>query len=183
MFTGIVKNIGKVEYIRGNKICIKSDLKNVELGDSVLVDGVCLTVAEKRKNRLIMDISLETLKTTALKNMKPGKKVNLETSLTLSDKIGGHFVYGHVMDVGKIISMKKVRNTELVTIKAGKKFIEKIFPKSSVAVNGVSLTVNEVGRDWFKLALIPETLNRTNLGNMNLSQDVNLEADMLVMKK
>jgi riboflavin synthase len=183
MFTGIVEKLGKVVYIRRDKICIEGDLGEVGLGESVMVDGVCLTVTEiLGSGRYVMDIGVETLSKTAFSRVRPGSYVNLERAMTLSSRLNGHIVYGHVMTVGKIASAKHSKNTVIITISADSDFIKKLLVKGSVAVNGVSLTVNEIGKNSFKVGVVPETVKRTNLGKLTSSSPVNLEADMLLLK-
>jgi len=180
MFTGIVEDLGTVEIIRPGKIKIRTKLGGIKNGDSVMVDGVCLTAAETGKDHVVMDIGVETLRKTALTRLRRGSKVNLETSLTLSSKAGGHIVYGHVMEAGKVVSNKLIKNTRMITIKASREFLRKLMEKGSVAVNGVSLTVNKVSSASFSVGVIPETMRRTNLKDLNVSDRVNLEADMLI---
>ena len=192
MFTGIVEDVGKVEYIRGNEISVLTKIKDITTGDSLLVDGVCLTVTKVypdsghrggvNNQRVMMDMGAETKKITTLKGLYPGYDVNLESSLTLSDKIGGHFVYGHIMATGRVISNKLFKNVRVISIKSGRDFLNKLIYKGSVAVNGVSLTVADLNKNFFKVAVVPETIKRTNLGRLRCSDIVNLEADMLVVK-
>lgn len=181
MFTGIVEDIGKIEYIRGNSISVYTAIKDIKQGDSLLVDGVCLTVTKVSVQRVTMDIGAETKKLTSFKGLYSGYRINLESSLTLSDKIGGHFVYGHIMALGRVISNKLSKNIRVISIKSDRDFLSKLILKGSVAVNGVSLTVLELNRIFFKVAVVPETIKRTNLGRLRCSNVVNLEADMLVV--
>lgn len=182
MFTGIVEDIGRVIYIRNDKICIKSVIRDIKPGNSLMVDGVCLTVTTvDNSDKFIMDIGQETLKTTGLKRLRTGSCVNLERAMSLSDRIDGHLVYGHVMALGRIVSNKIKKNTNLITIRTRRDFVNKLVLKGSVAVNGVSLTVNEIKGDIFKVGLVPETVKRTNLGKLNSSHPVNLEADMIIL--
>ena len=178
MFTGLVKDLGRVERIGGGGIYIKTSLEGIEEGDSVMVDGVCLTASEVKPGRLRMDVGTETLRITSLGRLRAGSMVNLEDSLTLSSKLGGHIVYGHVMEVGRIISRRQIKNTTILRIRAPRTFTEKLLTKGSVSVSGVSLTVNRVEKDFFEVGLIPETLERTNLKSVRV---VNLEADMLTI--
>jgi riboflavin synthase len=147
-----------------------------------MVDGVCLTASEVKHGRIFMDIGIETLKSTALKRLRSGSRVNLERAMTLSDRIGGHIVYGHVAAVGRVVSVKLKSNTRIITIRAQKSFLNKLVPKGSVSVNGVSMTVNEICKDFFRIGVIPETAKRTNLGRLGSSDTVNLEPDMLSAK-
>jgi riboflavin synthase len=182
MFTGLVEAVGRIIFVRRDKICIECKLDDIKLGDSVMVDGVCLTVTQILPKRLVMDIGAETLRKTALSRLRPGSKVNLERAMTLSSRLGGHLVYGHVMEVGKVISRKISGNTRLIRIGVSTDFAKKIISKGSIAINGVSLTVNEVGKNYFSVGIIPETVERTNLDKISSSSLVNLEADMLLVK-
>ncbi|MBN2407175.1 MAG: riboflavin synthase [Elusimicrobia bacterium] len=182
MFTGITEDVGNIVYIRGGRLCVKSALGDISAGDSVMVDGVCLTVSGiGGGGKYIMDLGAETRRVTAFRNLGAGSPVNLERAMTLAKKIDGHIVYGHVMSVGKVVSVKSRQNTRIMTIRTERAFIGKLILKGSVAVNGVSLTVNEIGRTDFKVGLIPETLRRTNLGRAGATGLVNLEADMLAL--
>ena len=181
MFTGIVEDMGKVLYIRKDKISVAAGFAGeVKSGDSIMVDGVCLTASAADNKSVMMDIGMETLRSTALKKLRPGSRVNLERAMRLSDRIDGHIVYGHVMEVGKIISRKIIKNTVEIKIRSKNNFVKKLLLKGSVAVNGVSLTVNSISGDVFSVGIIPETASRTNLGFLQASDEVNLEADMLV---
>jgi riboflavin synthase len=180
MFTGIVEDIGKVAYIRNNGMCIRTSLDQIQSGDSLMVDGVCLTVTSSAPGKaVLMGIGRETLDKTTFSRIKPGYLVNLERALRLDSRIGGHIVYGHVMDIGRVISQMKVSNTKIIKIKAQKEFLSMLLKKGSVAVNGVSLTVNSIERDIFTVGVIPETLKRTNMNRLRISSRVNLEADIL----
>jgi riboflavin synthase len=147
-----------------------------------MVDGVCLTVTEILNNKYVMDIGTETLRNTSFAKLRPGLQVNLERAISMIDRINGHLVYGHVMAVGRVASSKVSGNTRIITIKVKQDFIDKLLLKGSIAVNGVSLTVNEIGRNYFKIGVVPETIKRTNFAQLTLSSFVNLEADMLVMR-
>ncbi len=180
MFTGIVKDLGKVKSIGQGRITVFTSLEGIEPGDSVMVNGVCLTAVEFSRGRVSMDIGRSTLKDTALGYLQPGNRVNVEDSLTLSDKLGGHIVYGHAHCVGRVLSVVKKVNTRIIKIKAESSFTGKLMEKGSVAVDGVSLTVNELGSGYFTVGVIPETARRTNLGSLKSSDRVNLEPDMLL---
>ncbi len=180
MFTGITEETSQIITLKPGKITLKTGLTGISEGDSLMVDGVCLTVSEISEDKLTMDVGGETLSSTALKNKRAGKKVNIERSLSLSGRIHGHLVYGHVMNVGKIVSKRQSGNTVYITIESGREFTDKIIEKGSVAVNGVSLTVNEIKGGRFSVAVIPQTLKRTNIGDLKSSDPVNLEADMII---
>ncbi len=180
MFTGITEETAQVIVSKPGTIALKTTLTDVSEGDSLMVDGVCLTVSDIFEGKLTMDVGGETLRSTALKNKRAGKKVNIERSLSLSSRIHGHIVYGHVMKVGKVTAKRKIGNTNYITIESGRDFTDKLMEKGSVAVNGVSLTVNEISGGRFSVAVIPQTLKRTNLGDLTSSDPVNLEADMII---
>ncbi|MGM0567579.1 MAG: hypothetical protein ACQESB_00005, partial [Elusimicrobiota bacterium] len=130
--------------------------------------------------RVWMDVGLETLRKSAGRIIRAGSRVNLERSLSLASRIHGHIVYGHVMCTGKVAKIIKKSNTKIFNIESSESFTSKLIEKGSVAVNGVSLTVNEISGGSFWVAVIPQTLKRSNLGDLRHSKVVNLEADMLV---
>jgi riboflavin synthase len=181
MFTGIVEDVGRVLYVRNSSVRLSTGLDDIFTGDSVMVDGVCLTVTEVSSRTLTMDISRETLKRTALARLRPQSKVNLEWAMKLSDRIHGHIVYGHVTHVGRVISCRTVSNTKQMKIKVAGDFLNSLVKKGSVAVNGVSLTVNSIESSHFSVAVIPETTKRSNLGMLTSSSVVNLEPDMMLL--
>ncbi|MEA3506449.1 MAG: riboflavin synthase [Elusimicrobiota bacterium] len=180
MFTGIVKDLGRVKYIRGTVLALKSRLEGLETGGSLMVDGVCLTVTELSASGVTMDIGRETLAKTSLGNLKAGSEVNLEPAMKLSDPLDGHIVYGHVLGTGKVESVKHKKNTIIISVKASPEITGKLVEKGSVALNGVSLTVNDIREGFFKVGIVPETARRTNLGKLNSGSVVNIEPDMLL---
>jgi len=174
MFTGIVQAVGRIE--KHNPLRIKAGrlpLADVRIGDSICVQGCCLTVVKKAKGRLSFDVSSETLSVTAGLD-RPGA-VNLEKSLALGDRLGGHLVTGHVDGVGRVVGKKG----SVYTFEAPKNLARYIARKGSVCVDGVSLTVNRVRGAKFEVNLIPHTLKVTTLGRLARGAKVNLEVDLL----
>lgn len=184
MFTGIVQEIGKVKEISINlnsRISVLSEkiYPVAEIGESISVNGVCLSLVKKDKNILYFDLSKETIKKTNLSHLRPMSPVNLERSLTLSTPIGGHLILGHGDGVSKVISIKNVGSTKRVKFSLPAELKRWAVEKGSIAVNGVSLTIAELGRDYFEVELIPITLEKTNLGSLKIGDLVNLEMDII----
>ena len=174
MFTGIVQAVGRIEKLKPLQLATGSlPLGDVRIGDSICVQGCCLTVVKKVKGRLWFDVSKETLRvTTGLDG--PGR-VNLEKSLGLGDKLGGHLVTGHVDGVGVVV----VFSRGLLKVKAPKQLARYIARKGSICIDGVSLTVNRVKGRSFEVNLIPHTLKVTTLGRLAPGDRVNLEVDLV----
>ncbi|RLD18237.1 MAG: riboflavin synthase [Caldiserica bacterium] len=183
MFTGIIEFKAKVLRNGKNFIEVENPWNDLKIGESVSVNGCCLTVRNFSKKSICFDVSYETLKKTNLKYLKAGDYVNLERSLKVGDRIGGHFVYGHVDTVGRILRKYKKGKFFIFTIKVPSNFRKYVFRTSSVAVEGVSLTVQEVKGNEVVFVLIPETIERTNLGLKKVGELVNIEFDMMVKKK
>lgn len=184
MFTGIVTDIGRVRSIetRGDtRVVLQTayDLDTVEIGASICCDGVCLTVVQKGPDWFAVDVSAETLARSTLGRWTPGKPVNLERSLRVGDELGGHIVSGHVDGVGKVASMTPEGDSLRVKFEAPDSLLPFIAAKGSVAINGVSLTVNEVDNRTFGVNLIPHTRQVTNFGAIAAGDPVNLEIDIL----
>ena len=186
MFTGIIESIGTIKSIdregEDSQINIsfnKDKLKDVNIGDSISVNGICLTVKNISENLLSFDVSKETLSRTS--PLKISQELNLESSLRFNGKVSGHFVTGHVDEVGFIHSIQKKDLSEIWKIQVSKKLMKFIPEKGSVAVNGTSLTVNEVNKNknFFYINLIPHTLKSTNLSSLNEGDSVNIEIDMI----
>lgn len=183
MFTGIVEAKGKVRETgkaRGLRLVLEVplDVKSVHIGASVSVAGACLTVAEKGKGWLAFDLSAETQGRTRLGFLKAGEEVNLERALHAGDELGGHIVMGHVDAVAEVLSIEPVSGGKNVTVRLPKEIAHLVAPKGSVALDGVSLTVNSVGEDRFSVMVIPHTLEATTLGALKAGDKVNLEADL-----
>ena len=174
MFTGIVQAVGRIEKLRPLQVATgRLPLADVRVGDSICVQGCCLTVVRKAKGRLWFDVSKETLRVTA--GLERAGPVNLEKSLGLGDKLGGHLVTGHVDGVGKLV---RIKGSEY-TFEASKKLARYIARKGSICVDGVSLTVNRVKGRAFEVNLIPHTLKVTTLGRLEKGAAVNLEVDLV----
>lgn len=185
MFTGIIEEIGSVSTIQhtGESFVLTIEatkvLSDVSLGDSIAVNGVCLTVTSFTKNRFTVDVMPETVKATSLKMVKRGSKVNLERAMAAGGRFGGHFVAGHVDGVGVIKSKKKFENAVYYEIEADAELLNYIILKGSVAVDGTSLTVFGISEKHFTLSLIPHTLSETVLGFKEPGDIVNIECDMI----
>lgn len=185
MFTGIIEELGIVRRLeRGSDSCIISIQANqvlgdVQLGDSIAVNGVCLTVTSFDKEHFTADMMAETLAKTNLKDLSTGQRVNLERAVRLGDRMGGHLVQGHVDAVGIISSQQRVDIARILRINAPDEILKYLVAKGSVAIDGISLTVVEVLYDSFTVSIIPHTAQKTTLGFKNPGDTVNLEADII----
>ncbi len=186
MFTGIILAIGKIaatEQRSGDcrfKIATgKLPLEDVALGDSIAVNGVCLTAVELGGDYFCADVSNETLSRTTFKQAMIGTAVNLELALTPSTRMGGHIVSGHVDGVGQVIEKKQDGRSYRFKFKAPDSLAKYIAEKGSICINGISLTVNEVDGAQFTVNIVPHTLNETTLGDVIVGSKVNLEVDLL----
>lgn len=181
MFTGIAEELGIVKEFKQKsdtveiKISCKKVLEDTKLGDSIMTDGVCLTVTEMTDSYYKADIMNESLKKTKFDRSLLGKEVNLERALRFSDRLDGHIVQGHVDGVGRLISINK----NVYRFKTTRDIGRYIVNKGSIAIDGISLTVSYEQDDIFEVSLIPETLSRTNLKNRRVGDLVNLETDIL----
>lgn len=185
MFTGIIEELGVVNrFVRAGNIhvleigCAKI-AQSAAIGDSVAVNGVCLTVSEKKKLALRFDVMAQTMRNTGLERLKAGDTVNLEGAMKASGAFGGHFVLGHVDCAGTVRQMKKNGEDILVKIGFPAEFGRLVVEKGSVAVDGVSLTAGDVAEDSLTVYLIPHTLKTTNLGSHKAGDTVNLEFDIV----
>ncbi len=184
MFTGIITDIGTVRAIVRNgdtrfEINTAYDLATVELGASISCNGCCLTVVEKGSGWFAIQASAETLSKTTLGSWGQGTRINLERALKIGDELGGHIVSGHVDGLGEIVSIASEGESKRFRIRVGDELARFIAPKGSVAVDGTSLTVNEVERNVFGVNIIPHTQTATTWGGMHEGQRVNIEIDML----
>lgn len=181
MFTGIAEELGIVKEFKQNsdtvtvKIACKKVLEDTKLGDSIMTDGVCLTVTEMTDTYYKADIMAESLKKTKFDRSLLGKEVNLERALRFSDRLDGHIVQGHVDGVGRLLSIKK----NVYRFKTSRDIGKYIVNKGSIAIDGISLTVSYEEDNIFEVSLIPETISRTNLKNRRVGDLVNLETDIL----
>ena len=186
MFTGIVEEIGAIRAIeRGDRLArleveARVTLEGVDIGGSVAVNGVCLTVIERRPSGFVFEIGPETLSRTALGRLSPGDSVNLERPLRFGGALGGHLVLGHVDGVGTVDTVSRVESTARVRVTLPNRDLEPLLiPQGSVAVDGVSLTVAALGDRSFEVMLIPHTLAVTTLGRLTPGQATNIEADVI----
>ena len=186
MFTGIVEELGEVtaveRYADSARITIQGTIDDAAPGDSIAVNGVCLTVTTfAGTGEFTADVMLETLNRSGLGALAPGARVNLERSVRLSDRLGGHLVQGHVDATGTVISRSPSEHWDVVRIELPASISRYVAEKGSVAVDGVSLTVSAISPDdkWFEVSLIPETLKRTTLGARQPGDEVNLEVDVI----
>ena len=185
MFTGIIQAVGKITHIAprddGVSLRIASgqlDLGDVKTGDSIAVNGVCLTVTAIAECQFSVDVSRETLNCTADMD-KQGNQVNLEKALRLSDRLGGHLVSGHVDGVGEVITFTPAGESHLLVLRLPMPLLKYIAKKGSITVNGVSLTVNTLTADQVEINLIPHTISATTLNGLQAGAKVNIEVDML----
>jgi len=182
VFTGLVQDLGEITAVDvsggGVRLTIAARLELAE-GDSVAVNGVCLTATAVADGRFSADVMNETLRRSSLAGVAPGARVNLELPLRAADRLGGHFVQGHVDGVGGVWDMRDDGFARVVTIGVPADLMRYVVEKGSIAVDGVSLTVSALGDDWLQVSLIPETLERTILGDVTVGQPVNLEVDVL----
>ena len=185
MFTGLVAELGTVVALKPLKqsynITVKAQkvLANLKIGDSVAVNGACLTVVNISGSEFTADVMPETVKLTNLRHLKSGDRVNLERTLRLCDGLDGHIVSGHVEGVGVIAAKKAEGIAEIVTIKTPPELLKYIIKKGSIAIDGISLTVTEVTDTGFSVSLIPHTAKETTLGFKKPGDEVNLETDII----
>jgi riboflavin synthase len=185
VFTGIIEELGVVANIQRSgesfvlTIDAKKILKDVHLGDSISVNGVCLTVTSFSGNQFTVDVMPETVKASSLQSLKRGAKVNLERAMAAGGRFGGHFVSGHIDGTGVIKSKKQIENAVYYEIEAPPEILRYIIERGSVAVDGTSLTVFGVTDESFTLSLIPHTLSESIIGLKESGDIVNLECDMI----
>ena len=186
MFTGIVEELGRVAAIQAlpdNAIRITIEgptvLSDANLGDSICVNGVCLTVAEQNGDQFTADVMSETINRTTIGDLLAGSQVNLERPVTLATRLGGHLVQGHVDAVGQVTAREHSENWDVVTITPPKELLKYVVEKGSITIDGTSLTVSAVTDSTFSVSLIPATLEKTTLGIRQIGDRVNLEVDVL----
>ena len=186
MFTGIIQAIGTLQRLdpRGGDVRLgiatgKLDMATAQIGDSIAVNGVCLTAVELEAAYFGADVSRETLSLTTLGELKPGRSVNLEKALTLSTPLGGHLVSGHVDGVGRVLERHDDARSVRLQIEAPPELARYIAPKGSICVDGTSLTVNRVEGNRFELNIVPHTLVETIVGSYRQGTRVNLEVDLI----
>lgn len=185
MFTGIIEELGVVSGIEPLHEAVRLSIQGPEVthgakeGDSIAVNGVCLTVVTNKRGVFTADVMLQTLANTALGGLMRGSKVNLERAVTPQTRLGGHIVQGHVDGTAEIVSRTPSEHWELVTISLPSELDRYLVAKGSITVDGISLTVAEIGASTFTVSLIPETLARTTLGFKQPGDSVNLEVDVI----
>ena len=186
MFTGIIQSKGDIKEIlssrEGARLKINTnalDLSDSKVGDSIAVDGVCLTVTQLSGDGFIADVSNETLACTTFSGLKQEQEVNLEKSLRANQGIDGHLVSGHVDGIGSVSSVEKDGDSVRIQIEAQNDIVKYIAKKGSICINGVSLTVNRVVKNIFDVNIVPHTLSATTLADLSLNSNVNLEIDQI----
>lgn len=181
MFTGIIEEVGVVKRRSGADLGIMAEhvLSNLALGDSIAVDGACLTVVALQEEGFVVQVSQETYARTTLGQLQPGHAVNLERALRAGDRLGGHFVLGHVDGTGKVERVRPQGEFSVWTFRVPDEAARYLVPKGSVAIDGISLTVVEPRGGLFDVAIIPATIEKTKLGMKKRGDAVNLEADMI----
>ena len=185
MFTGLVEGTGKVKAVRGVRddknltIAPSFSMNDIRIGDSISVDGVCLTVTGLLDRAFSMDVSGETLSRSTLGLLKQGDEVNLERALRLSDRLGGHLISGHVDGIGKILKKAPQQRSWLMRIGIDERISSHTLEKGSIAVDGISLTINRCGENFFEVNIIPRTGAQTMLLRKQVGDPVNIETDMI----
>ena len=181
MFTGIIEEVGTVTRRSGADLAIAAGkvLEGVSIGDSIAIDGACMTVVEFSEDSFIVQVSPESYDRTTLGDLKPGDAVNLERAMAAGDRFGGHFVQGHVDGVGRVENVENQGDFSLWTFQAPPEVALYLIPKGSVTIDGISLTVIEPNQGSFGVAVIPTTLKETKLQSKQKGDRVNMEADML----
>ncbi len=184
MFTGIIEDKGKVLRIeyqgQGKRLNLELPpyLTEVQLGDSININGVCLTIVQKKEQVIELDLSQETLQKTILGELREGDQVNLERALKLTDRLGGHIVTGHIDGIGMIVEKRKERDFFQLRIRIPESVSRYVVKKGSIAIDGISLTVNEYQGGEIQMTLIPYTIEKTTLMDKEIGDRVNVEADI-----
>ena len=184
MFTGIIEQTGTVKWLKPAAgkgtlaISLAEYPPDIKIGESIAINGVCLTLSNYHSNMLSFDIMVETLSKTNLGHLKPGEIVNIERSLKVTDRLGGHIVSGHIDGTGRIKKIKKEKEFVL-SISASSDIITYLIPKGSIAIDGISLTIVDLKKDWFSVHIIPHSLKTTNLRFSKVGDILNLEADII----
>lgn len=185
MFTGLIEEKGIIKKNSPSgkgrifEISAKKVMDDLKIGDSININGACQTVISLTNNSFTVESVEETLKKTNFGSFVLNQKVNLERSMKIGDRLGGHFVLGHVDTTGKIISVEELTNSRLIKISFSPEYFNNLIPVGSIAVDGISLTLAEVNKEYFSVAIIPHTWNETNFAEKKIGDTVNLEFDML----
>lgn len=185
MFTGIIEEMGQIVEMKrhGNAMTLaiscRDTLTGMKIGDSIAVNGICLTVTAFDDYAFTADVMVETMNRTNLSQARVGDRVNLERSLLANDRVGGHFVTGHIDGTAQVAARREIENAVLYEFGASPELTVYMVPKGSVAVNGISLTLVDVADDRFSVAIIPHTMRVTNMGGLDIGGTVNVECDVL----
>lgn len=184
MFTGLIQDVGEVRSLEagaeGARLRIATSLgAEIGLGDSVAVNGICLTATAADAGGFETEVMNQTLEVTALGGVEAGDRVNLELAMKASDRLGGHFVQGHVDGVGEVSSVSDDGFAKRLRVTLDRDLLRYAIEKGSIAIDGVSLTIAGLGEDWLEVSLIPETLERTNLGTAQAGRKINVECDVI----
>lgn len=181
MFTGIIEETGALQEMRSGSLLIRASkvLEDVHLGDSIAVNGVCLTVTAFDKNSFQVDVMAETLRRSSLGSLKKGSRVNLERAMAANGRFGGHIVSGHIDDTGTVTSLKREGNAVWVTIECSSSLLRYIAEKGSITIDGISLTVAALTETGFQVSIIPHTGAETTLLEKRAGDVVNLETDLI----
>lgn len=185
MFTGIIEEVGKIQRVHtvGQTqvltIGCRRVLEGTQLGDSIAVNGVCLTVTQMGNNFFTADVMPETYQRTSLKHLRSGMPVNLERAMALGARMGGHMVQGHVDGIAILVQQQPYENAVLFQFKTDPSWTHFMIPKGSIAINGTSLTLIEVTDTTFSVSLIPHTMKETQFGSLSVGDQVNIECDMI----
>ncbi len=185
MFTGIIEELGTVKTVKSGaksatlQVQASIVVSDVKVGDSICVNGVCLTVVEFSRSGFTAEVMAETLRMSDLGGLRPGGRVNLERALRPSDRMGGHLVSGHIDGVGVIKDVKKEDIAQVFTIEAPEDILRYVIKKGSIAVDGISLTVVDFDKKGFRVSIIPHTASQTTLGVKRPGDKVNLESDLI----
>lgn len=185
MFTGIIEGLGSITAVassgEGRRLSVNADfvLEGSRIGDSIAINGACLTATMLSGSRFEVDVSPETMARTTLQTITPGTRVNIERALRLSDRLDGHLVSGHIDGTGRITYKKNVGNILRIGISVPPEMSRYMIPKGSVAVDGISLTINTLDKQGFEVTIIPHTAASTTIGDRDTGDTVNIEADMI----
>ena len=181
MFTGIIEEIGIVKSVSANKLVIEAKyvVEDMRVGDSIDVDGACLTITSVENNSFNVDLMKETIRHTSLDKLRYGNQVNLERAVTLDKRLGGHLVLGHVDDIGTILSIDLRQTDRIIKIAPPAKLMRYISHKGFIAIDGISLTITDIDVSSFSVSLVNHTLKNTTLGDKMTGNYVNLEIDVI----
>ncbi len=186
MFTGIIQTVGQVidkKHKSGDlRFVVKTNFsqpEKIRLGDSIAMDGVCLTVTEIEEDQVALDVSVETVNKTTVSHWQIGSQLNLEPAMTLADQLGGHLVSGHVDAKGTCVAREVSARSEIFEFQIPVELMKFVVTKGSITINGVSLTVNSIKDNILSVNLVPHTMTHTNLGDLKINDEVNIEVDTI----